>query len=49
MGGWLLAGVALAYAWVAIEYCRQGRYGMALAFLAYALANIGFILDLRRG
>lgn len=27
-------------------YYRAGRYGMALAMLAYALANVGLILDL---
>lgn len=48
MGSHLLAAVALAYAWVAWDYWSQGRYGMALAFLAYALANVGFILDLKK-
>lgn len=42
----LLALVALAYVWVTVDYIRLGRYGMALAFGAYAIANIGFILDL---
>jgi hypothetical protein len=44
----LLAAVTLAYLWVAIGYAREHRYGMTVAFLAYALANVGFILDLRR-
>lgn len=26
-------------------YLQQGRYGMALALFAYALANCGLILD----
>ena len=26
-------------------YWQQGRYGMALALFAYALANVGLILD----
>lgn len=28
-----------------IVYAAQGRYGMCLAMLAYALANVGLILD----
>jgi hypothetical protein len=30
----------------AFVYYAAGRYGMALAMLAYALANVGLILDL---
>lgn len=29
-----------------VEYFGQGRYGMALCMCAYALANVGLILDL---
>ncbi len=44
----LLTVVAIVYLWVAVEYVREGRYGMALAFVAYAAANIGFMWDIRR-
>jgi len=47
MSGWLLALIAFVYLYVAIDYVRDHRYGMALAFAAYALANLGFILDLK--
>ena len=47
MGPGLLIAVALAYAWVAWDYWQQGRMGMALAFVAYAWANIGFFFDMR--
>jgi hypothetical protein len=30
----------------AVVYCAAGRYGMALCMFAYALANVGLILDL---
>lgn len=33
------------YAWVAYGYMRERRWGMAIAFLAYALANVGFAWD----
>ena len=39
----LLALVALIYLGVAASYYRQGNAGMALAFLAYAVANVGFM------
>ena len=42
----LLALVALAYLWVGAGYWQSGRTGMFLAFAAYAIANIGFIIDL---
>ena len=42
----ILGAVALAYAVMGLVYYRQGRYGMMLAFIAYALANVGFIIDI---
>lgn len=30
----------------AVVYLAAGRYGMALAMFAYALANVGLIMDL---
>ena len=44
MGPLLLGVVALIYAAVAADYWLKGNAGMALAFLAYALANVGFII-----
>ena len=44
----ILASVAGAYLWVAIDYWLSGRKGMALAFVAYAIANVGFMLDIWR-
>ena len=43
----LLYSVALVYAIVAGQYLLIGRHGMALAFVAYALANVWFALDAR--
>lgn len=36
--------VGLAYVVVAVIHADAGRTGLALAFLGYALANIGLIL-----
>jgi hypothetical protein len=43
----LLYAVACAYLWVAGASAWEGRWGYALAFAAYALANVGFAIDLR--
>jgi hypothetical protein len=45
----LLIFVGLIYCWVGFGYAQIGRWGMALAFLAYAAANIGFALDTIEG
>ena len=41
----LLALVAAIYAYVAFGYFDAGRTGMGLAFTAYAISNVGFIID----
>ena len=43
MSSTLLAIVAVIYLGVAVGYARAGNPGMAGAFMAYALANLGFI------
>ena len=44
----LLIGVGIVYLVVTIQYCLVGRYGLALAFFSYALANAGFAWDVIR-
>lgn len=41
---WLAAGL---YLWQAANYALVDQNGMAVAFVAYALANAGFILAAR--
>ena len=41
---WLACGL---YVWQAVNYGSAGQHGMALGFVAYALANVGFILAAR--
>ena len=48
MGSGLLAAVSVAYLGVALQYIAQGRYGIAVVFVGYAVANCGFIWDLHR-
>lgn len=42
--GWLVSCVTVLYVGAAIAYARQKNYGMALAFGAYALANVGLVI-----
>ena len=44
----LLIVTAFIYFIVAADYILDNRFGMGLAFTAYALANIGFALDVSR-
>jgi len=46
MGSTLLLVVSAIYVAVAMNYLYVGRPGMAIAFLGYAVANVGFLLDL---
>ena len=41
---WLASGL---YLWQAFNYFSAGQNGMTLGFIAYALANVGFILAAR--
>ena len=45
----LLIVCAAIYGWVALNYGRTGKWGMSIAFVAYAVANLGFALDAWRG
>ena len=44
MNGWLLGIVGCIYLACAVNYWRDGDAGLALAFLCYSGANLGFIL-----
>ena len=41
MTGYLLVGVGILYGLTALSYVYDKNLGMALAFLCYALANVG--------
>lgn len=47
MSPMLLYIVAAIYLGVGLQYLQAGRLGMCLAFIAYALANIGFAVDVQ--
>lgn len=45
MSAWLIGIVTLIYVAVAINFMAESRVGMGFAFLGYAIANLGLILD----
>lgn len=44
-GWWPLAVAGILYLGQAWYYSRAGDWGMTLSFVAYAFANLGFIVD----
>lgn len=45
MTGWQLLLCAFLYTWTAFDYARDDRWGMFIAFICYAVANVGFAWD----
>lgn len=46
MNHYLLTIVGLIYAYVSLELLIKGNIGMAVAFFAYSISCIGFIIAL---
>ncbi len=45
---WLLLFVGAIYLFVAVEFYLAAKYGLCLAFVAYAVSNIGFMIEALR-
>lgn len=44
MNTWLMGGIAVVYAVVAINFFRSSEIGFGVSFVGYAIGNIGLIL-----
>lgn len=44
MAPWLILVIGAVYLFVAADLCWQSKYGLALAFAAYAVSNVGLYL-----
>jgi hypothetical protein len=44
MAEYLTGGVGVIYIIVGLIYLWTGKYGLGVAFISYALANVGLIL-----
>jgi hypothetical protein len=45
MSAWLIAVVGVVYAVVAVDLIIKGNMGLGIAFVGYALGNVGLYLE----
>jgi hypothetical protein len=45
MSAWLIAMVGVVYAVVAIDLIVKGNTGLGIAFVGYALGNVGLYME----
>lgn len=45
MSAWLIAMVGVVYAIVAIDLIVKGNTGLGIAFVGYALGNVGLYME----
>lgn len=44
MSAWLIALTGVIYLYVALEQGYKGNYGMLIAYIGYAFANVGLYM-----
>lgn len=47
MASWLIAVVGVVYAVVAVQLLVTGKTGLGIAFIGYALGNVGLFMEAR--
>ena len=47
MSTWLIASIGVVYLFVAADLIIKGQTGMGIAFLGYALGNVGLYMEAR--
>ena len=45
MSSWLIAIIGVVYAIVAVDLLRKGNTGLGVAFIGYAIGNIGLTME----
>lgn len=45
MSAWLIALIGIVYAFVAIDLMIKGNTGLGIAFVGYAIGNIGLTME----
>jgi hypothetical protein len=45
MAAWLIAGIGIVYLVVAVDLFVRGNWGLGIAFLGYAFANVGLYMS----
>lgn len=49
MTGWQIAVTVILYAWVSFDLWQQGRTGMSISFVGYAIGNAGILWAVAHG
>jgi hypothetical protein len=49
MAAWLIAVIGVVYAFVAADLLYRGTTGLGIAFLGYALGNVGLYIAAKNG
>jgi len=47
MSSWLIIVIGVVYVVVALDFLYKGQTGLGIAFLGYALGNVGLFLEAR--
>ena len=47
MAAWLIAVIGVVYLVVAVQLLLQGKIGLGIAFVGYALGNVGLYIAAR--
>jgi|TARA_R110000868_G_scaffold110882_1_gene299867 hypothetical protein len=45
MSAWLIAIVGVVYAVIAVDLLYKGNIGLGIAFIGYALGNVGLYME----
>lgn len=45
MAAWLIAAMGLVYLFVSVDLLLKGNMGLGIAFIGYALGNVGLTLE----
>jgi hypothetical protein len=45
MAAWLIAAMGLVYLFVSVDLLLKGNTGLGIAFIGYALGNVGLTLE----
>lgn len=45
MSAWLIAAIGLVYTAIAIDLLLKGNVGLGVAFVGYAIGNVGLTLE----
>jgi len=47
MSSWLIACIGVVYTVVAVDFIRKGQIGLGIAFIGYAIGNVGLFIEAR--